>query len=135
MFEYFGESYPWSLAVMMSIAEGGQITEIDDACRPLLGLQGSGTAGDAEWTRSWSRVAERVEALARADAAAGNRRSAGRKLKRAANYWIKAERMVPNDPTGDFALYRHAMACFDEAVELSDEVVQHVTLHTEHGDV
>jgi dienelactone hydrolase len=135
MFEYFSESYPWSLAVMMSVAEGGQLTEIDDACRPLLALQGAGTGGDAEWTRSWSRVARRVEALARADAAAGHRRSAGRKLKRAANYWIKAERMVPLDPSGDFALYRHAIDCFNEAVELSDEVVEHVTLHTEHGDV
>jgi dienelactone hydrolase len=135
MFEYFSESYPWSLAVMMSIAEGGQLTEIDDACRPLLAQQGAGTAGDAEWTRSWSRVAGRVEALARADVARGDRRSAGRKLKRAANYWIKAERMAPNDPSGDFAMYRHAIECFNEAVELSGELVERITLQTEHGDV
>jgi pimeloyl-ACP methyl ester carboxylesterase len=135
MFEYFSESYPWSLAVMMSIAEGGQMTEIDDACRPLLAHQGTGTGGDAEWTRSWAAVAGRVEALAREEAAAGRRRSAGRTLKRAANYWIKAERMVPHDLSGEFAMYRHAMDCFNEAVELSDEVVEHVTLDTDHGKV
>jgi hypothetical protein len=83
VFEYFPDNYPWSLAMMMSVAEGGQLTEIDDACRPLFALP-KGPEADADWTASWTRVAERVEALARADLAAGRRRAAGRKLKRAA---------------------------------------------------
>jgi dienelactone hydrolase len=135
MFEYFDQNYPWSLSVMMSLAEGGQLTEIDDASRPLLEHQTAGKSGDAEWTRSWSRVAERVEALGRADADAGRRRSAGRKLKRAANYWIKAERMLPGRTPGEYAMYRHAIECFGEGVDLSRERVEHVTLGTDHGNV
>jgi pimeloyl-ACP methyl ester carboxylesterase len=135
MFEYFPHNYPWSLAVMMAVAEGGQLTEIDDACRPLLGLQAAGRADDAEWTRSWSAVAERVETLARAEAAEGRSRSAGRKLKRAANYWLKAERMVPGHGPGEYPMYRHAIDCFREAVELCGERVEYVTLQTAHGDV
>jgi dipeptidyl aminopeptidase/acylaminoacyl peptidase len=120
---------------MMSVAEGGQLTEIDDACRPLLSLETAGKDGDAEWTRSWARVAERVERLARADAAAGRARSAGRKLKRSANYWLKAERMVPGHGPGEYPMYRHAIDCFREAVGLAGETVEHVTLTTAHGDV
>ncbi len=135
MFEYFDENYPWSLAVMMSVAEGGQLTEIDDACRSLIPLQTAGRSGDAEWTRSWSQIAERVETLGRADAAQGHARSAGRKLMRAANYWLKAERMLPGRSPGDYAMYRHAIDCFRDAVDLSGEQVEHITLSTAHGDV
>ena len=35
MFEYFPNNYPWSLAVMGALNRGGQISEIDEACRPL----------------------------------------------------------------------------------------------------
>ncbi len=35
MFEYFPNNYPWSLAVMGALSRGGQVSEVDDACRPL----------------------------------------------------------------------------------------------------
>ena len=35
MFEYFPNNYTWSLGVMGAINRGGQISEIDEACRPL----------------------------------------------------------------------------------------------------
>ena len=35
MFEYFPNNYTWSLAVMSALNRGGQISEIDEACRPL----------------------------------------------------------------------------------------------------
>ena len=35
MFEYFRNNYTWSLGVMGAINRGGQISEIDEACRPL----------------------------------------------------------------------------------------------------
>ena len=33
MFEYFPNNYTWSLAVMSALNRGGQMSEIDEACR------------------------------------------------------------------------------------------------------
>ena len=38
MFEYFPSHYSWSLAVLMAAQLGGELTEIDTACRPLKAL-------------------------------------------------------------------------------------------------
>ena len=38
MFEYFPDNYNWSLAVSLAIAMGGEMSEVDSACRPLRGL-------------------------------------------------------------------------------------------------
>jgi hypothetical protein len=35
MFEYFPSHYSWNLGVMMAVQLGGEMTEIDGACRPL----------------------------------------------------------------------------------------------------
>ena len=65
MFEYFPNNYTWSLAVMSALNRGGQVSEIDEACRPLRevagtkALQGDQTQQRA-WFESWMKVAERV---------------------------------------------------------------------------
>ena len=41
MFEYFPNNYTWSLAVMSALNRGGQISEIDEACRPLRSHAGA----------------------------------------------------------------------------------------------
>ena len=35
MYQYFPNNYTWSLAVMSALNRGGQIAEIDEACRSL----------------------------------------------------------------------------------------------------
>jgi hypothetical protein len=135
MFTYFPDNYPWSLAVLMSLTTGGQITEIDEACRPLLGLEGDEHAADEAWAASWLALAERVEALGRADEAGGHARSAGRKLKRAANYLIMAERVLPIGDARHVALYGRAIGVFKDAVALCGEPAEWVTLDTGHGPV
>ncbi|MGZ8264511.1 MAG: hypothetical protein ACXW2I_09840 [Burkholderiales bacterium] len=40
MFEYFPNNYTWSLAVMSALNRGGQISEVDEACRPLKEIAG-----------------------------------------------------------------------------------------------
>ncbi len=131
MFEYFPTNYPWSLAVLMTLAQGGQISEIDDACRPLVEHVGDGEA----WTESWLRVAQRVERQGRADEAAGHALSAAAKLKRAAAYTIIAERILPVRDPRHGGLYRHALDTFRDAVELAGERTTFVTLDTGHGPV
>ena len=72
MFEYFPDNYMWSLATMNNISFGGNISEIDETCRPLkhLAKNGSDPASLEAWFQNWKGVAERVEKLAAEDEAA-----------------------------------------------------------------
>ena len=55
MFEYFPNNYPWSLAVMGALSRGGQISEIDDACRPLREI--AAKKNDPAAQMAWFEVA------------------------------------------------------------------------------
>ncbi len=84
MFEYFPNNYTWSLGVMGAINRGGQLSEIDEACRPLRefasikALGGDPTAQRA-WFESWMKLAERVERLGATDEAAGRTQVSARR--------------------------------------------------------
>jgi dienelactone hydrolase len=129
MFEYFPNNYTWSLAVMSALNRGGQISEIDEACRPLReianikALHGD-QAQQRAWFESWMKVAERVERLGQADEAAGHPLSAGRKYLRAGIYYLLAERMPSHkDPRRldayqrGIEVYRRGLACRKEPAE------------------
>ena len=54
MFEYFSNNYTWSLGVMGALNRGGQISEIDEACRPLKEYAGiKALGGDPTAQRAW----------------------------------------------------------------------------------
>ncbi len=68
MFEYFPDNYTWSLGVMSALNRGGQISDIDEACRPLREVAGrKALLGDQRaqmaWFESWMKLAERVNCL------------------------------------------------------------------------
>ena len=82
MFEYFPRHYSWNLGVLMAAQLGGELTEIDDACRPLQPLADRPDAKDdpeaqAAWIAAWSALAQRVQDFARARR--GRRAIAGRR--------------------------------------------------------
>ena len=57
---------------MSALNRGGQISEIDEACRPLREIAGIKALGGDQtaqraWFESWMKLAERVERLGRAD--------------------------------------------------------------------
>jgi len=118
MFEYFPTNYTWNLALMAACNGGGIISEIDDACRPLIEAGRRNDAAAQEgWMQSWMRLAERLEGMALADAARGRQRSAGRKYWRAAVYAFVAERLMsPHDKRRDH-IYGKALGYFRRAVE------------------
>ena len=96
MFEYFPDNYAWSLSVAASLGMGGQISEIDAACRPLVNTRGVSRAAATEaWFQSWTRLGEHLDWLCEQDLARGREFSAGEKSLRACNYYVFAERNMP----------------------------------------
>ncbi len=132
MFEYFPNNYTWSLAVMSALNRGGQISEVDEACRPLREIAGiKALAGDASqqraWFESWMKLAQRVERLGKADEEAKHLLSAGRKYLRAGIYYLLAERMPSHkDPRrleaykSGIDVFRRGLVCRKEPMEYVD---------------
>jgi dienelactone hydrolase len=118
MFEYFPDNYNWSLATSLALGMGGEISEIDGACRPLRQL----AADDHEdliqsrWFEEWHRVADHALELADSDIAKGRTRSAARKYLRAANYYLMAERMMTNESPLKMEAYDRALRAFRAGV-------------------
>ena len=112
MFDYF-PNYVWNLTVAIALASGGEMGEIMDMCQPLRSRAQAGEdVGTADFLRAWVAVAERLEGLAAEDVAAGRLLSSGDKLKRAALYYILAERMQAAGSEGRIETYRKGLAAF-----------------------
>jgi dienelactone hydrolase len=128
VFEYFSDNYTWSLAVMSAINRGGQISEIDDACRPLraFAARRDDPAAQAAWFENWTAVGERVERLGNADEQAGHPLSAGRKYLRAGLYFLIAERMPHHDDPRRKEAYKRGIALYRRGLELRREPVEFV---------
>ena len=131
MFEYFPNNYTWSLAVMGAINRGGQISEIDEACRPLkefAGIKALGGDPNAQraWFESWMKVAERVQRLGEADEAAGHGLSAGRKYLRAGIYYLMAERMPSHKDPRRLDAYKRGIDVYKRGLQLRREPVEFV---------
>ena len=133
MLEYFPSSYSWNLGVMMAAQLGGELTEIDGACRPLQALAARPDAkndpeAQAAWVAAWAALARRVEGFAARDEAAGHRWSAGRKYQRACVYWFTAERMASHKTPEKLELYDAMTRCFEKSVTLRDEPIAFVSI-------
>ena len=112
---------------MMSISAGGAISEIDEACRPLIPMSTQPGAKSAEaWAQSWRKLAERVAAQAQADEAHGRGFSAGRKHQRASTYFMMAERMMRHiDPRRE-GVYRQMLHHFSQWQQSQEQPVERV---------
>ena len=94
MYEPFENNYIWNLSVNICIIGGGNIGEIDAANRPIIQAAKQGAdAGTAQMFDTWNAMAEQVIKNAEEDKAKGRQLSAGKKLWRASNYLLCAERM------------------------------------------
>ncbi len=135
MFEYFPNNYPWNLNIAIALAQGGEIGEVDDACRPLLGL-GPDTphaAAVEAWYQSWSVVGQRMERLADENSKVGYSFSVGAHLFRAVDYFLIAERVMGWSDPRRFTTYRKALALFDRAFKASGHRTERVEVVNDRG--
>ena len=68
MFEYFPGHYSWNLGVLMAAQLGGELSEIDEACRPLRALADRAKddpEAQAAWIERWSGLARKVRGPSR----------------------------------------------------------------------
>jgi len=131
VFEYFPDHYSWNLGVLMAAQLGGELTEIDEACRPLRALAGrpkEDPEAQAAWIDRWAALGRKVAAIAQRDEAAGHERTAGRKYLRACVYLFTAERMASHKSPDKLILYRAMLDCFDRGVRLRGDPVEHVAI-------
>ena len=129
MLEYFAGHYSWNLGVMMAAQLGGELTEIDSACRalrPLAEKPKDDPEAAAAWIAAWSGLAEKLNAFAARDEAAGHPDSAGRKYRRACVYWFTAERMASHKRPEKGALYAAMTGAFAKSVALRREPIEFV---------
>lgn len=129
MFEYFPDHYSWNLGVLMAAQLGGEMSEIDEACRPLAALAArpkEDPAALAAWIAQWSALARKLQGFALRDENAGRALSAGKKYLRACVYWLTAERMASHRSGEKLEMYRAMVECFGRGVRLRGEPIEYL---------
>ena len=133
MFEYFPNHYSWNLGLLMAVQLGGELSECDEACRPLIEVaKRPGARDDPEaqrlWVEAWAGLARKIAAKAQADEAVGHALAAGRKYRRAAVYFMTAERMASRKSAAKMELYRAYLDAFRKAVMLRGEPIDFIEI-------
>jgi len=129
MYEPFPGNYVWNLSTNLAIMCGGNIGEIDVACRPLLEAAARGEdAGTALFFDSWVKVARQVIKLGDEDLAKGRTLSAGVKYQRGAGYLLAAERMQSRDYAPRWVAYNDGLKYFQKGVELQNVAAEFVKI-------
>lgn len=129
MFEPFPGNYVWNLSTNLALMCGGNIGEIDEACRPIREASARGEdAGTALFFDSWVKVAHQVIENGKADEAKGRKLSAGIKYQRAAGYLLAAERMQSRDYAPRWEAYRLGLQMFRHGIELQGLDVEFVDI-------
>ncbi|MDP3895580.1 MAG: prolyl oligopeptidase family serine peptidase [Mesorhizobium sp.] len=134
MFAYFPGNYVWNLSVNIAMIMGAEIGEIDEMCRPLVDVASRGDdEGTRQFLEAWSGMAEKLARQAAEDEARGRRLSAGRKLRRAAIYYMIAERMQAHGAAGRLETYRKLLDSFSRSVALTGENCARVEIPYDGG--
>lgn len=121
MFEPFPDRYVWNLSIGITLAVGGQIGEVDRACRELQDLPDEESEQTQAFFTTFTNLADNLCDLAAEDLAVGRTRSAGSKFGRAAVYYQTAERMQAHSYGPRKLAYGKALASFAQFLDLTDQ--------------
>jgi dienelactone hydrolase len=135
VYEYFPDNYSWNMAVLMTVQVGGEMSEIEEACRPLRDSIAKGATAkerQIEWWESWNKLADRVRGLADRDHANGHHRSAARKYHRACLYYMAAERQMSHRDPRKMQSYDAMLDAFRRSMTLSHNPVHFVDVPFEN---
>lgn len=129
MFKYFPTNYVWNLSVDLAIEMGARIGEIEEMCAPLQeASKAPDAAGTQAFRETWSKMADKLCALAEEDEARGRLLSAGEKYNRAATYYLSCERLQAHGAPGRLALYQRFLDVFARGIRLSKENCERVEI-------
>jgi len=134
VFEPFPGNYVWNLSTNLALMCGGNIGEIDEACRSIREAAERGEdAGTAQFFESWLNVAHQVLANGAEDEKRSRYLSAGLKYQRAAGYLLAAERMQARDYPPRWEAYRKGLESFAHGVKLQGLSCEFVRIPFEGG--
>ena len=129
MFRYFPTNYVWNLSVDLAIEMGAKIGEIEEMCAPLQeAAKQPDASGTAAFRETWSKMGDKLCALAEEDEGRGRLISAGDKYGRAATYYLTAERLQAHNAPGRLDLYKRLRSFFDRGVRLAHENCERVEI-------
>ena len=137
MFEYFPNYYPWNMSVLMALQVGGEMSEIDEACRPLIDIVDALSPKERQlrWRESWCALADRVRGLAERDLKDGNARAASRKFKRACGYYMAAERQMSRHDEQKIHVYDKMLNAFRASMMAGKDPVEFVDIPFERWEL
>ena len=119
MFEIFPGNYVWNLSVNIALNTGAHITEVAEACAPVLEASRQGEdAGTELFFRSWTGLADRLTSLAEEDQTAGHLLTAGARYYRASVYYLTAERLQSRHYAPRWQAYRKMLGTFEKGITL-----------------
>lgn len=119
MFEIFPGNYVWNLSVNIALNTGAHITEVAQACEPVLAASRDGDdAGTEQFFKSWTGLADRLAGLAEEDEAAGHPLTAAARYYRASVYYLTAERLQSRHYAPRWEAYRKMLDCFEKGIVL-----------------
>ena len=133
MFEIFPGNYPWNLAVNIALNTGAHITEVAEACAPVLEASSQGEdSGTEEFFRSWTALADRLVERAEEAEAEGYARTAGALFARASVYYLTAERLQSRHYAPRRDAYRKMLDSFEKGIVLGRQNCAKVEIPYEH---
>lgn len=125
LIELFPQHEDWSLQTMRLLAQvavGG--ADLFECARTAARI--GDTTDDEVWQAEWSRTAREVGDWGRAEIAAGHITTGTKALYRSCSYWRHSEFFLDtSDPRREQA-YRAGTKNFQDAVELSDGVIERI---------
>ena len=131
MFRYFESSPMLSQGVLLALNAGGEINEVDRACRKVTTKDGMPDV--SSWFSAWTELGDLLIEQADADLRKRRKLSAAHKIRRACVYYGLGERYIPHTDDRKARTYAKMRAAFRRYIELSAQPVEFVEVPYEGG--